>query len=61
MSDQVYHAALAAVPADLPRVTALVWDTGHTLSRQDQELFDELARELSQQVVDGQLGLSNHG
>jgi hypothetical protein len=54
------HAALCAVPADVARLAPWVLGSGHRLGRQHQELFDELARELAQQIIDGQLGLPDH-
>jgi hypothetical protein len=52
---------LAAVPSNFSGMAAMVLDTGNTLGGQHQHMFDELARELTQKVIDGQLGLSNHG
>ena len=49
------------MPADLAGVATLVLGTSDALGRQNKQLLDELARELAQQVIDGQLGLSNHG
>ena len=34
---------------------------GHRLGGQNQDLLDELARALTQQVIDGELGLTDHG
>ena len=49
------------MPTHFAGVTAFVLDTGNALGGQHQHMFDELARELTQKVIDGQLGLSNHG
>ena len=54
------HAILCAVPTDLTRLSAGMLGAGHRLGGQNQELLDELARELTQQVIDGQLGLTDH-
>jgi ABC-type uncharacterized transport system YnjBCD substrate-binding protein len=51
---------LAAVPAHIAAVAAWMLGTSHLLSREHQQLLDEALGDLPQQVLDGQLGLSQH-
>ena len=49
---QVDHATLTTVPAHVTGMSTFMLGAGHALGGQDQELFDELTRELPQQVLD---------
>ena len=44
--------ALRTVPSDFTGVPARMLGAGHALGRQDQQLFDELSRQISQQIID---------